>query len=504
MSLGTSLLRLRSDDQLVALFRAGHDEAFRTIHDRYKQRLFAYTRQMLSSSRPDAEDALQDIFVRAYVGLRASDRELSLRAWLYRIAHNRCVDELRRPLPPAPEVLSILRAPLHDPSVEAEQRESLRRLIEDVRRLPDQQRSALLMRELGGMPYADVAAAVGVSIPAVKSLLVRARIGLAQAAEARDTACVEIHEALVLAHDRGVRPSGRARRHMHDCAGCRAFRAQLRGTSRQLAALTPTLGPLGVLAKLLGFGGGATGGAAAAGSGMGAAGATGAAASGGLLAGGIGHVTALLAAAVVTAGGAVELQHAISAGVSHPAQARVDHAVSSGSAMVAPAGSTTNAGAASANAPTSSPRSTPTTTNREGATSQSKAKLPTSGSVSSTQSSSGGAASAGAVSSGGADATGGAGAGTGTDTGLGATGASGTTGSPTTATGTGTGSGSPTTGAGTGAGGTTSTTSSLGSSGTTSSASGSTGSTSSQPSGSSSGIGTPTQPAPGSVTQLNL
>jgi RNA polymerase sigma factor (sigma-70 family) len=183
ISTGAPLLRLRSDEQLVELFRAGHDEAFHVIHDRYRQRLFAYTRQMLPGSRHDAEDALQDIFVRAYSGLRASDRKLALRAWLYRVAHNRCIDELRRPAPPPPEVLQLVHAPIHDPTAAAEQRESLRRLIADVGRLPEQQRSALLMRELAGMAYADVAAALGVSIPAVKSLLVRARVGLAQSIE---------------------------------------------------------------------------------------------------------------------------------------------------------------------------------------------------------------------------------------------------------------------------------------------------------------------------------
>ena len=92
VSIGLPLLRLRSDEQLVALFRAGSDEAFRAIHDRYRQRLFAYARQMLPGPRQDAEDVLQDVFVRAYSGLRASDRELALRAWLYRVAHNRCID----------------------------------------------------------------------------------------------------------------------------------------------------------------------------------------------------------------------------------------------------------------------------------------------------------------------------------------------------------------------------------------------------------------------------
>jgi RNA polymerase sigma factor (sigma-70 family) len=294
----------------VALFRAGHDDAFRVIHDRYRQRLFAYTRQMLPR-RQDAEDALQDIFVRAYAGLRANHRELALRAWLYRVAHNRCIDELRRPAPPPPEVMQLLRAPVHDPIAEADQRESLRRLIADVRRLPDQQRSALLMRELGGMSYADLSAALGVTVPAVKSLLVRARLALGQALEARDTACSQIREDLIVAHDRGLRPGATARRHMHDCAGCREFRHQLRGVSRRFAAIVPTLGPLGVLANLLGFGGaggGAAGGALAA---SGAAGTSTAVVGAGTL--GAGHVATLLAAAVVTAGGAVEIQHVLPA-----------------------------------------------------------------------------------------------------------------------------------------------------------------------------------------------
>jgi RNA polymerase sigma factor (sigma-70 family) len=316
------LLRLRSDEQLVALFRDGHDDAFRVIHDRYRQRLFAYTRQMLPQ-RQDAEDALQDIFVRAYAGLRANHRELALRAWLYRVAHNRCIDELRRPSPPPPEVLELLRSPVHDPIAEADRRESLRRLIADVRRLPDQQRSALLMRELSGMSYADMSAALEVTVPAVKSLLVRARMALAQALEARDTACSEIREELILSADRGLRPNGTARRHMRDCAGCREFRHELRGVSRRFAAIVPTLGPLGVLANMLGVGGaggGAAGGAIAAG---GAAGTTTAVGAGtaivsvGTIGASATHVATILAAAVVTAGGAVELQHTLPAAPHH-------------------------------------------------------------------------------------------------------------------------------------------------------------------------------------------
>jgi RNA polymerase sigma factor (sigma-70 family) len=294
----------------VALFRAGHDEAFRVIHDRYRQRLFAYARQMLPG-RQDAEDALQDVFVRAYSNLRANDRELALRAWLYRVAHNRCVDELRRPAPPPPETMQFICSPIQDPIAQADQRESLRRLVEDVRRLPAQQRSALLMRELGGMPYADLADALGVSVPAVKSLLVRARMALAQAVAARETACADIREELIVAHDRRTRPNANARRHLRDCPGCRQFRGEMRGMSRQLAALTPALGPLGVAAKVLGLGGGAGGGAAASSGAAAAAGSGSAIVSAGALATGAGHVATLIAATVVTAGGAVEIQRTI-------------------------------------------------------------------------------------------------------------------------------------------------------------------------------------------------
>ena len=117
------LLRLRSDEQLVALFRAGNDDAFGVLHERYRQRLFAYVRQMLSAtSRQDAEDVLQDVFVRAFGALRADRREINVRAWLYRVAHNRCIDHLRRPTPPAAEIFEMSRKPLHDPIEEAQRR----------------------------------------------------------------------------------------------------------------------------------------------------------------------------------------------------------------------------------------------------------------------------------------------------------------------------------------------------------------------------------------------
>ncbi len=302
------MLRLRTDDQLVALFRMGYDEAFQAIFDRYRQRLFAYTRQMLAGSPTDAEDALQDVFLRAYSALRTDDRPVTLRAWLYRVAHNRCIDQLRRPAPAPADLLAAGRTPLQDPMAECERREDLRRLVADVQRLPEQQRSALLLRELDGLSYQELGDVLGVSLPAVKSLLVRARMGLVEAGEARDTACTDIRRDLLGAHDRGVRCDGRARRHLRDCGGCRDYHAALRATRRGFGAFTPGAGPLATIAKLLGIGG--AGSAAGAGAGAGGA-ATGTVIAGGVATGTATKVAAVICCAAVVGAGSAEVQHKI-------------------------------------------------------------------------------------------------------------------------------------------------------------------------------------------------
>jgi RNA polymerase sigma factor (sigma-70 family) len=353
------LLRLRSDDQLVALFRLGNEEAFRAIHDRYRARLVAYARQMLAGSGPDAEDALQDVFIRAYHALRADDRPVTLRAWLYRVAHNRCVDQLRKAGGgvQAVELFENVRA-LDDPEVEIQRREDLRRLIDDMRRLPEQQRSALLMREMEGLSYAELADALQVTVPAVKSLLVRARMGLVDAQTARDTACGDIRADLAGAHDRGVRASGRARKHLRECDGCRDYRAALRGVERGVAALAPTPTPWGLLAKLFGIGGSGAAGATAGG---------GAAAGGGALVGGAAtaKVAAIVCCAALVGGGAMTVTDRGSA----PAKSKSSPAESAGRAtsgartlphqhqqQLSTAATARRTGAATASAPKSAPR----------------------------------------------------------------------------------------------------------------------------------------------------
>jgi RNA polymerase sigma factor (sigma-70 family) len=268
--------------------RSGNPGAFETIVDRYQGRLLGFCRQMLGSTE-DAEDVLQEVFVNAYRAMLADEREINLRPWLYRIARNRCLNQLRKPTADAQESMDMV------PAVEAastaekvHNREEFRQLLSDVGKLPETQRSALMLREMDAMSYEEIAQAMDTSVPSVKSLLVRARISLAEASQARLLTCGEVRLELAEAAEGLRKVSGPVRRHVRDCEECADFRSQVRATDKALAALFPA-GPLlalkGFLASKLGIGG------ASAGSGAGAAG-TGAGASAG--AGALGSVGAAL------------------------------------------------------------------------------------------------------------------------------------------------------------------------------------------------------------------
>jgi RNA polymerase sigma factor (sigma-70 family) len=178
-------LRGRSDEQIVAALRAGDDEAMTVIDERYRDRLLAYVRRM--SAGADAEDVVQDVLARAFLALRADGRPMALRPWLYRVAHNRCLDVLRRPAPVLTDDidLGVASATLGE---QVAGRERLRQVVADIQDLPDQQRSALIIRELEGLSYDELAQALDTTVPAIKSLLVRARMNLARAAEERSAA----------------------------------------------------------------------------------------------------------------------------------------------------------------------------------------------------------------------------------------------------------------------------------------------------------------------------
>src|SRR4051794_5418124 len=100
------LLRLQSDDRLVALIRDGHARAFEVLFDRYQSRLLGFCRHLLGAT-PDAEDVLQDVFVSAHTAMIADERPIKARPWLYRIARNRCLNHLRRPVHEGQDTMDV-------------------------------------------------------------------------------------------------------------------------------------------------------------------------------------------------------------------------------------------------------------------------------------------------------------------------------------------------------------------------------------------------------------
>ena len=190
-------------------------------------------------------------------------------------------------------------------------REEFRLLIADVQDLPETQRTALLLREIDALSYDQIAEAMETTVPSVKSLLVRARVSLAEAAEARLLSCDEVRLELGEVAEGLTRTSAPVRRHLRTCDRCTAFRKQLRSTNKALAALYP-VGPLILLKKLLitHIGTSAAAGSAAAAGGAAASSAgAGAALQVGFTAFASKAAAGLAAAAIVTAG-AVEVQHA--------------------------------------------------------------------------------------------------------------------------------------------------------------------------------------------------
>jgi RNA polymerase sigma-70 factor, ECF subfamily len=174
--------RAAGDEQLVDLVRAGDDRAFDAIHARYEQRLIGYARQMLGGAHHDAEEVVQDAFVRALTALRANDREMVLKPWLYTIVRNRALDGLRRPVRTTD--LELHAPVLHDASADPHERvvraEDLRNLVLDLQQLPERQRTALVLHELGGASHETIARQLHVSVGGSKALVCRARAGLAR------------------------------------------------------------------------------------------------------------------------------------------------------------------------------------------------------------------------------------------------------------------------------------------------------------------------------------
>jgi RNA polymerase sigma factor (sigma-70 family) len=181
---GASLLKLQDDARLVALAREGHDPAFAAIVDRYGAQLERYCARLLNDpTHRRAEDAVQQAFVNAHAAMRASEAELALKPWLYRIAHNAALNILRASKDES-VALDENRPGAALTADVVELRERLRETLASIQALPAAQRDALLLREIEGRSHEEIAAALGVTAGGARQHLHRARVSIRAAASA--------------------------------------------------------------------------------------------------------------------------------------------------------------------------------------------------------------------------------------------------------------------------------------------------------------------------------
>jgi RNA polymerase sigma factor (sigma-70 family) len=182
------MLAALDERTLVDLIAAGSDDAFAALDSKYRARLVRYARGFVPTGA-DAEDVVQDALVRAVRALRNGSRPDALGPWLHRIARNCALDlHQSRKRHPVVELADHAHPPAEDAETAVERSLGMRTIVADVGRLPETQRSALVLRELEGRSYVDIADQLDTTVPAVKSLLVRARQGLKRARDDRRVA----------------------------------------------------------------------------------------------------------------------------------------------------------------------------------------------------------------------------------------------------------------------------------------------------------------------------
>jgi RNA polymerase sigma factor (sigma-70 family) len=239
-----------ADAKLVGRVRSGDERAFEAIFKRHHAPLLSYARHMLAS-QDEAEDALQQAFIKAHRALLGGTVPRELRPWLYGIVRNCCLSAIaaRRHAVELDEYtanLSGLSEVVHE-------REDLRELLADIGRLPEDQRSALLLAELDDLSHQSIAKIVGCPVTKVKALIYQARSTLIADRDARGASCRDIREELAVARGGELR-RGPLRRHLSLCVGCRDFQKALAAQRHSLAVVLPVLPSAGLAAKILSHG----------------------------------------------------------------------------------------------------------------------------------------------------------------------------------------------------------------------------------------------------------
>jgi RNA polymerase sigma factor (sigma-70 family) len=339
-----STATLTSDARLAQRAAKRDEQAFATIFRRYHQEIYRFCLSILGNAE-DARDALQNTMVKALQALPGEERQIELKPWLYRVAHNESIDLVRKRRETAaldPE----LTAAADSLAETAAQRERLRQLLRDLDDLPDRQRAALVMRELGGLGFEQIGEAFDTSPAVARQTVYEARLSLRSLEEGREMSCEEVMHRLSNADGRVARRRD-LQAHLRACPDCRAFRDAIDTRRRDFAALAPlpAIASAGVLHAILGGAQGAAGGAVGA-SGVTVAAGAGKAVTAGLVAKSVATV-AIVAAVGVSAADRSGLIHTGLPGGSSGATSTKQSAGESKASAVGGAQSQTDASAGS-------------------------------------------------------------------------------------------------------------------------------------------------------------
>lgn len=158
------------DRTLVAAFNAGRDDAFEVIVTRHRRQVYQLCFRFVSNHE-DAADLTQDVFVRAFKGLRNFKGDAALGTWLYRVGVNACLNRVsnRRPDPQPIEAADHVGSAMVDPLGAVLRKESAASVREAIRHLPPKQRATLLLRVYQELPHEEIARILGSSVGAVKA-----------------------------------------------------------------------------------------------------------------------------------------------------------------------------------------------------------------------------------------------------------------------------------------------------------------------------------------------
>jgi RNA polymerase sigma factor (sigma-70 family) len=230
---GIALTAEVGDEQLVAAVRRGDDRAFEQLYGRYQRRIAGYVYGMVNDYGR-AEDITQEIFVSALRRMRATERPIAFKPWIYEIARNACIDHFRRSrrseevsfdAEEAAGTLDVGRVPSStSPDAAVHAKQQIDDLCGAFGGLSDTHHEILVMRELEGLSYREIGERLGLSRPSVESTLFRARRRLSEEYDelVSGERCRRVSELLASgAPALTGREERRLARHVAHCQPCR-------------------------------------------------------------------------------------------------------------------------------------------------------------------------------------------------------------------------------------------------------------------------------------------